>query len=75
LIVVGAMVVVVSGASGLGASGYDCCDSARTLSRESDPEMTLELEVSDMQYTDLMLMHNPQVGRAKCQRPEATWLS
>jgi hypothetical protein len=46
-----------------GASVCDCCDAARTRSRESDLKMTLELEVNDMQYSNRMLTHNPQVRR------------
>jgi hypothetical protein len=45
-----------------GASICDCCNSARTLSRESD--IKIGSNIDDMQYSDRMLIHNPQVGRA-----------
>jgi hypothetical protein len=49
MVVVAAVVVIVLDS---GAWGCDCRDSARTLSRESDLKVTLELEVNDMQYSD-----------------------
>jgi hypothetical protein len=57
VVVVAAVIVV----SGLGALGCDCCDSAQTLSRESDLKVTLELQINDMLYSDVMIMHNLQV--------------